>query len=126
MSILVDTSVWIDHLKKGSADLARLLEEDRVFCHPWIIGELALGSLKNRGDFLAQLEELTLIDEVPPEQVRRFVERHRLFSRGIGWVDAQLLAGAAAYPCRLWTTDARLADIAVELGIGWTPAPKIP
>lgn len=121
MPILVDTSVWIGHLRSASPSLSLLLEEDQVFCHPWVIGELALGSIKNRADILSQLEVLPKTDEVSSVQVRAFVERLGLFSRGIGWVDAQLLVSAATYPCRIWSMDTRLAGIAEELGIGWKP-----
>jgi predicted nucleic acid-binding protein len=120
--ILADTSIWISHLRSANLVLAKLLEEDVAACHPWVIGELAMGSIKNRSDFLRMLEVLPRLDIVAEGRVLAFVERHRLFQRGIGWVDAQLLAASAAWPCRLWTHDKRLAEIAQDLGIGWSEA----
>ena len=122
--VLVDTSVWIDHLRKAEPELALLLEEDLVFGHSWVMGELAVGSLKDRGSFLDMLGELTPVEAVSEKEVMAFVERWELFSRGIGWVDAQLLAACVARPCRLWTQDKRLAGIAGELKVGWEPRGK--
>ena len=119
--VLVDTSVWIDHLRATEPGLVRLLDQDQVFGHPWVRGELALGSLKDRSGFLEMLGLLPSVEIVPPEEVLALIDRHRLFGRGIGWVDAELLAACVARPCRLWTKDQRLANIAKELNVGWPP-----
>jgi predicted nucleic acid-binding protein len=88
--------------------------------HPWVCGELALGTLKNRETFLALLASLPMSEIVPNDEVMSLVERRQLAGRGIGWVDTHLLAACLARPCRLWTNDRRLAALAVELGIGFT------
>jgi hypothetical protein len=117
--ILVDTSVWVDHLRSSDQTLSSLLEEGMVACHPWILGELALGSIKKRPEFLQMLGLLPQVDVVEQRKVMAFIERHTLYQRGIGWVDAQLLVSAASWPCRLWSRDKRLAELAKEQGIGW-------
>lgn len=120
--ILVDTSMWIAHLRSENEALVKLLEEDLVACHPWVIGEMAMGSIKNRSDFLQMLALLPSLEVIKESRVMAFVESNRLFQKGIGWVDAQLLAASAVWPCRLWTADKRLAEIARELEIGWIEA----
>jgi predicted nucleic acid-binding protein len=121
--ILADSSVWIDHLRAGSPDLRKLLYDDAILMHPWIRGELALGSIHDRHHFIAYLALLPQVPAPRDEAIFELIEAHRLFARGIGWVDAGLLASCLAYPCRLWTLDARLSRIAVELGVGMaTPA----
>lgn len=119
MRILVDTSVWVDHLRVADPNLIQLLEEDLVLCHPWVKGELALGSLKDREGFLDMLGLLPMTDVVEAEKTFELIDQRRLYNRGIGWVDAQLLASCRAYPCRLWTKDKRLADLSHELAVGW-------
>ncbi|MDX9959200.1 MAG: type II toxin-antitoxin system VapC family toxin [Spirochaetia bacterium] len=118
--ILVDTSVWVDHLRSSDEALSSLLEEGMVACHPWILGELALGSIKNRSEFLHMLELLPQVDVTEQRKVLAFIERHRLYQRGLGWVDTQILVSAASWPCRIWTRDRRLAEAAQDLGIGWS------
>jgi len=122
--VLVDTSVWIDHLRKGEPALVRLLEDDQVFGHRWVTGELALGSLKDRNSVLEMLDVLPKVEAVPETEVMNLIDRRGLFQRGIGWVDAQLLAACVARPCRLWTKDKRLSEIAAELGVAWEPVAK--
>ena len=117
--VLVDTSVWIDHLRKAEPGLVSLLEGDQVFGHPWVVGELALGTIRDRSGFLEMLGLLPAVEVAADRNVRALIEEHRLFNRGIGWVDAQLLAACIAYPCRLWTKHRRLAEIAVTLAVGW-------
>jgi hypothetical protein len=119
--LLVDTNVWIEHLHKGEPRLVRLLEDDLVVMHPWIRGELALGSLASRERFLKLLDYLPALRPVKDQDVFALIESVRLAGRGIGWVDTGLLASCLAWPCKLWTRDARLATIARELGVaaGW-------
>ncbi len=117
--ILVDTSVWIDHLRTGDKLLAALLQDGRVLGHPWVTGEIALGSLAQRREVVGLLQGLPQAVVASSPEVLTLVENARLFSRGIGWVDAQLLASTRlAGEAALWTRDRRLADAAAELGIG--------
>lgn len=119
--ILADTSVWIGHFRSDDPRLRDLLEEDRVLCHPFIIGELALGNLRRRQDVLRHLQALPAAPAVEPEEALEFVEKRKLFGRGIGYVDAHLLASASVAGAALWTLDARLHGVAEDLGL----APKI-
>ncbi len=115
--ILVDSSVWIDHLRSGDRRLRELLESGLVLCHPWVVGELALGQLKQRREILHLLGQLPAAEPVAePAEVLGFVEQHRLMSRGIGYVDVQLLAAARLVAARLWSRDERLVTAAVSLG----------
>jgi predicted nucleic acid-binding protein len=120
--ILADSSIWIGHLRAGSPDLQRLLEEDMILMHPWIHGELALGSIRDRGRFLSYLALLPRLPPASDAAILTLIEDSRLAARGIGWVDAGLLAACVAYPCRLWTLDGRLARLAGELGAGMATA----
>ena len=111
--ILVDTSVWIAHLRAGETRLAAALEAARVMMHPFVLGELACGNLKNRAevlDLLAKLPEAPVADH--PEALA-FIGRHGLMGKGIGFIDVHLLASAAlAGTAKLWTLDRRLAAVA--------------
>ncbi len=114
--LLVDTSVWIDHLRKGDSALAEALENDAVIMHPHIIGELALGNLKDRFAVLSLLRNLTEAVLATDDEVQRMIEEQSLFGRGIGYTDAHLLAAVRLTPeARLWTRDKRLIAIAVDL-----------
>lgn len=116
--ILVDTSVWIDHLRTGDGLLARLLGGGVVLVHPFVIGELALGRLKQRHDVLTALDDLPRSEVATDTEVLQLVEREALFGRGVGYVDAHLLAAVRLTAgARLWTRDRRLHAIAVALGV---------
>jgi len=120
--ILVDTSVWIDHLRKGDAKLAALLETDAVLMHPFVLGEIALGHLRQREIVLGALADLAAAGSANDAEVFYFINRHRLFGCGIGYVDAHLLAAAWLTPgLHLWTKDRRLHDVAVELRLPVAP-----
>lgn len=110
--ILVDTSVWIDHLRRGNADLAAALEHGLVVCHPFVIGELACGNFANRAEVLALLGKLPTVSVATDAEVLMLIERRRLMGRGLGYVDAHLLASAAIGSVTLWTLDTRLAQLA--------------
>lgn len=115
--ILVDTSVWIDHLRRGDAGLVELLERSAVVMHPFIVGELACGNLQDRESILELLQDLPAATVASPEEVLTFIERHGLHGRGIGYVDVHLLASVALMPdARLWTRDSRLRKNAESLG----------
>lgn len=102
--ILVDTSVWVDHLRAGDAELAALLNGSQVLMHPFVLGELACGNLRNRMEVLALLKDLPRAAVATDEEVLFFIEQHALMGRGIGYVDAHLLAAVALGDVtRLWT-----------------------
>ncbi len=116
--ILIDTSVWVDHLRRGDLALSDLLTRSQVLTHPFMIGELALGSLRHRDTVLGALRDLPQAVVAGDEEVHAFIDRHTLFGIGIGYVDAHLLASTLLTSgARLWTRDTRLRDTAVRLGI---------
>lgn len=110
--ILVDTSVWIDHLRIGNPRLKSLLHDERVLTHPFIVGELACGSVRHREEILGLLRALPEAHVAEHHEVLTFVESRRLYNRGIGWVDAHLLASALLSGAPLWTLDRHLAGLA--------------
>jgi predicted nucleic acid-binding protein len=120
--ILADTSVWIDHLRRGDPRLADLLGGGQVLGHPFVTAELALGNLSRRDEILGALARLPQAATATDGELRTFIEAHRLWGRGVGLVDAHLLAAAALTPdAVLWTRDRRLAQAASALGLA--PAP---
>ncbi len=116
--ILVDTSVWIDHLRRGNARLVEALKSGVVLCHPFVIGELACGSLRNRTRVMALLSELPEVMVASHDEVLTLLEARRLMGRGLGYVDVCLLAAASLEGAMLWTLDKRLAQVAQTLGVG--------
>jgi predicted nucleic acid-binding protein len=118
--ILVDTSVWVEHLRAGNAALADELGAGRVLAHPFVIGELACGSFRNRREVLDLLGRLPLAPTATHAEALDFLDRRALMGRGIGFIDVHLLASAAlAAPARLWTRDRRLAAVAAELNLSY-------
>jgi len=118
--ILVDTSVWVDHLRDGTPALAAALEQGRVLTHPFVLGELACGKLKNRGEVLQLLGELPAAPMASDPEALDFIERRALMGRGIGYVDVHLLASVAlAGTAQLWTRDKRLAAVAADLELAY-------
>lgn len=118
--ILVDTSVWIDHLREGSPALAEALEHARVLMHPFVLGELACGNLKNRSEVLELLDELPKAPTATDPEALSFIEGRALMGRGIGYLDVHLLVSVLlAGSVRLWTKDKRLAAVAAELGVAY-------
>jgi predicted nucleic acid-binding protein len=116
--ILVDTSVWVEHLQLASAILTELLDDGEILGHPFVLGELALGNLRQRDAFLNDLRDLPQAIVAEDEEVLRLIDRQALFGRGIGYVDAHLLAAARLTPgSRLWTHDRRLQAVAAQLGL---------
>ena len=115
--ILVDTSVWVEHLRRGLPRLAKLLQEGEVLIHPWVIGELACGNLRNRQQVLDLLQGLPAATVASDAEVLLLIEGEQLIGRGIGYVDAHLVAAARLSHCRLWTQDRRLAAVALEQGV---------
>lgn len=116
--ILVDTSVWINHLRAGHERLAALLDAGEVLGHPFVLGELALGNLPRRDPTLRALRRLPQPAVASDEEVLNLINRQSLFGRGIGYVDVHLLAAVRLTPdARLWTGDRRLQSVAAELGV---------
>lgn len=115
--ILVDTSVWIDHLRAADPHLAGLLLEEQVLCHPFVVGELACGAMKRRADVLALLQSLPHAPVVNDEEVLAFIDTHALMGSGLGWVDVHLLASVCLAGQRLRTNDHGLAQAARRLGV---------
>lgn len=114
--ILVDTSVWVDHLRRGDARLVDLLERNAVVMHPFVVGEIACGSLADRALTLELLQQLPMAVVAESDEVLGYIERHNLHGNGIGYVDVHLLASAAIGGTKLWTRDRRLRAVARELG----------
>jgi predicted nucleic acid-binding protein len=116
--ILVDTSVWVDHLRSGNIALASLLDAGMVLVHPYVIGELALGHLRQRAVILGALADLPRVSVATDSEVLHFIDRNALFGRGADFVDVHLLAAVRLTPgTMLWTSDRRLQVIAVQLDL---------
>ena len=120
--VLVDTCVWIRHFRERNPLLTAMLEDGEVWCHPVIIGELSMGTLRNRTQTLFDLSSLTCPPIASFSETHQMVEARRLYGRGIQWNDAKILASAVLGEIPLWTSDHRLSQIAAELGVGFTTA----
>ena len=119
--ILVDTSVWIDHLRSGEPLLVAGLEGGRVMMHPFVLGELACGNLANRSEVLELLGGLPAAPTATDPEALEFIERRTLMGRGIGYIDVHLLASIVlSDDARLWTRDRRLAAVATELDLAFS------
>lgn len=115
--ILVDTSIWIDHFRHGDAELRKIIEDDRLLCHPVVIGELALGSLRDRDAIMTYLAAQPEALIASHDEVMVMIDQHSIFSMGIGYTDAHLLASALIdRRSILWTRDKRLAAAAQKAG----------
>jgi len=117
--ILVDTSIWISHLREGNKQLEELLMNVQVICHPFIIGELACGNIKNRIEILSLLQALPLSKTIDFNEYLFFLDKHKLMGRGIGFVDIHLLASAQLTGIKLWTMDKRLNSAAAQLELAY-------
>jgi len=115
--VLVDTSVWVNHLRYVNRGLETLLNEGHVICHPFIVGEIACGDLRNRVEVLSLLQALPMATEVEHEEVMQFIEDFRLMGKGLGYIDMHLLASALLTEVALWTLDRRLNEVSSKLGI---------
>jgi predicted nucleic acid-binding protein len=113
--VLVDTSVWIEHLRYGTVGLDTVLDEGSVACHPFIIGELACGNLKNRTEILTLLKNLPVADVANDDEVMKFIEDRQLMGKGLGYIDIHLLMSALLTGIPLWTVDKRLHELATSL-----------
>jgi len=112
--VLVDTSVWVSHLRETNDALVHLLNDAEVVCHPFVIGELACGNLKNRTAIISLLEALPTVYEAGHEEVLAFIESRKVMGKGLGYVDVHLLASALLTEVTLWTLDKRLDKVAEE------------
>jgi predicted nucleic acid-binding protein len=117
--VLVDTSVWIRHFREGCKGLSELLNESDVACHPFIMGELACGYLKKRTEILSLLHALPMLPLVDSEEYFNFIDAHRLFGKGLGFVDIHILASARLASAWLWTFDKALATTAAQFKIAY-------
>lgn len=118
--ILVDTSIWIDHLRRSDEHLSGLLEGGSVLMHAYVLGELALGNLKNREAVLGSMSDLPQAVVATDDEVLRFIDMHALFGLGIGYIDAHLLAAVTLSPgAKLWTRDRRLSGASARLGLSY-------
>jgi hypothetical protein len=117
VTVLADTSVWITHLRKGEPLLAELLNRGAVLMHPFIVGELACGNLRDRLRLLRDLNSLPRVVSATQDEVFRLIEDRCLSGRGIGWIDANLLASSLLTNCALWTRDGRLQRVAGDMGL---------
>jgi predicted nucleic acid-binding protein len=115
--VLVDTSVWDAHFRDGSVELATSLNDGRVLCHPFIVGEPACGNLKDREVVLSFLQLLPMSIEAEHQEVLSFIENHRFMGRGMGYVDVRLIASALSTGVPIWTLDQKLAQAADRLKI---------
>ena len=115
--VLVDTSVWVNHLRKGDIQLEELLFDGDVVCHPFVIGELACGNIKNRSEILALLQALPQTPTIDLAEYLYFIEQNHLSGIGIGFVDVHLLSSAKLSGIPLWTNDKRLKETALKLKI---------
>ncbi|MBX4906538.1 MULTISPECIES: type II toxin-antitoxin system VapC family toxin [Rhizobium] len=124
--ILADTSIWIDHFRHADPELRKIIEDDRLLCHPAVIGELALGSLRNRGSVIAFLAAQREVAVATHDEVMVMIDRHNIFSMGIGYTDAHLLASVLLdRRAALWTRDKRLQGAAGKAGVSlYTPVDR--
>ncbi len=120
--VLVDTSVWVSHLRYGSSRLEALLLDGSVVCHLFIIGELACGRIRNRMEVLSLLQALPMLEVVDHQELLLFIERKHLMGIGLGFVDVHLLAAAVLTDVTLWTLDKRLKQASAKLDIDFAAA----
>ena len=117
--VLVDTSVWVSHLRHGNGDLQKLLNDGEVVCHPFIVGELACGNLKNRHEILTYLQSLPMTILAEDEEVLKFIENNQLMGKGLGYIDVHLIASAVLTSVLLWTLDKTLDKFTEKIGINY-------
>jgi predicted nucleic acid-binding protein len=117
--VLVDTSVWVSHLRDGNIGLEKLLNDGKVVSHPFIVGELACGNLKNRHEILISLQSLPTAILAEDEEVLKFIENYQLMGKGLGYIDVHLIAAALLTDIPLWTLDKTLDKITKKIGINY-------
>ena len=117
--ILVDTSVWIKHLREGDQNLTQLLEQGLVACHPFIIGEIACGGIKNRHEIIDLLNDLPSTELLDHPDIMEFIENRKIMNKGIGYIDVHLLGSALVSDTPIWTFDKALSKMAFQLSVGY-------
>ena len=117
--VLVDTSVWVFHLRDGDVGLEKLLNDGEVVCHPFIVGELACGNLKNRHEILTYLQSLPMAILAEEEEALKFIENNQLMGKGLGYIDVHLIASAVLTDVPLWTLDKTLDKFTKKIGINY-------
>ncbi len=120
--LLIDSSVWIDHFEIKDISVTDLLKLPNICCHPYIVGEVAIGNLGNRNEVLETMKGLPTVEVARQDFVLKFVRQRKLYGKGIGFVDCHLLASTQITPnTLLWTSDKRLKRMASELGVAYLP-----
>jgi len=122
--VLIDTSVWVHHLREGNTRLEALLEQTEVLTHPFVIGELACGRMRNRHEILSLLQSLPQAEIAEHAEALQFIEKWRLAGSGLGFVDVHLLASGVLTGTPLWTLDKRLQGASEDLRIGYRPSAR--
>ena len=117
--VIVDTSIWVSHLRKSLPLLEKLLLNAEVVCHSFIIGELACANIKNRKEFLSLIQTLPMAPIIDLDEFIYFVDQNKLMGRGIGFIDIHLLASARLSESPLWTLDKKLKSVAKELNVAY-------
>jgi len=119
--VIVDTSIWVTHLRQGNTRLEKLLMDAEVMCHPFIIGELSCGNLKNHHRIISLLQALPLAPTIDRDEFLMFIDRNGLYGKGVGFVDVHLLASARLANVMLWSEDKRLQAAAnqLDLALNW-------
>jgi predicted nucleic acid-binding protein len=115
--VLVDTSIWVSHFRKGNPHLALLLSNGEVACHPFVLGELACGNIRNREEILSLLQALPMAETAGHNEILHFIEHNQLMGKGLGYIDVHLLASAMLTKIPLWTSDRSLKAASSELGV---------
>ena len=118
--VLVDTSVWVSHLRGGNSMLEKLLEDCRVVTHPFIIGELACGNISNRTEIISLMQALPMLDVIEHEELLLFIEHNQMMGIGLGFVDVHLVAAAMLAGIPLWTQDKKLRQACSQLNIDFS------
>jgi len=118
--VLVDTSIWVTHLRDGNRHLETLLLDAAVMCHPFIVGELACSNLRNRNEILSLLQTLPMAPTTEFDEFLYFIDRNQLMAIGIGFVDVHLLASSQLAGIPLWTSDKRLTSAAIKLDLAYS------
>ncbi|MBM4329790.1 MAG: PIN domain nuclease [Deltaproteobacteria bacterium] len=117
--VLVDTSVWVSHLRYGNEELQKLLYDGEVVCHPFIVGELACGNLKHRHEILTYLQSLPMMILSEDEEVLKFIKNNQLMGKGLGYIDVHLIASAVLTSVLLWTLDKTLNKFTEKISINY-------
>lgn len=117
--VIVDTSIWVTHLRQGSRRLEKLLVDAEVMCHEFIVGELACGNLKNRTEIISLLQSLPMAPTIEFDEILFFIDRHHLMGKGVGFVDVHLLASAQLTVTPLWTADKKLVSVVDQLELAF-------